>query len=653
MIHLDFETYSDLDLKQVGAYRYAQDPSTEVLCLAYTLDAGKTIKTWIPHQDPRPPKALYDAVRNGELLAAHNAQFERAIWELLMVKQHGAPRTKRSQWRCTAARAASAGLARALDKATNMLGLEHRKDPKGGALLRFFAQPRKPTKKDPSTRNMPAAHPEKFKELVAYCVQDVRAEHGLDVCLPQMHPAEHEVFELDMVINERGIPIDTELVQIAMGVVTQLEKAIAALVAELTGGIRPTQVAKLLAWCQDHGVPLANMKAEAIKMRLAKGVADPVADRVLRLRLEAGKVSTKKLAAMLRCVEIGGNRVRGTLLYHGAGTGRWSGKLVQPHNFIRGNLKVDQQALVLRALAHGDPELMALLWDWPLDVISQVMRSFIMASPGTRLMIADYAAIEARVLAWLANEFEELVAFRKGADVYKRMAAKVFNVSVDNVSPEQRRIGKNLVLGCGYGLGGAKFVEYCANVGVYITEEFSFEAVNAYRDAHKQIQQYWKDCERAFRHAATKRTECNVGPVRFGYVDGWVYIQLPSGRRLYYWDVQVEVLPPRHGKPAFNITYHGDPETPLWDGREKLYGGKIVENIVQAVARDIMVNGMLKAHKAGYNLVSTVHDEVISEQENGKGRMEEYVALLCDLPKWAIGCPVTAEGFETQRYRKG
>lgn len=645
MIHLDFETYSELSVKEVGAYRYASDPSTEVLILAWSVNSEDIVNVWCPCDGTPPPERLMRLVKDGELMVAHNAQFERAIWEAIMVRRHKAPRTRPEQWHCTAARAASAGLPRALDKATAMIGTPHKKNPAGKTLIKMFCGPRKATKKDKRTRIHPKEAREAFRDFVRYCVDDVRAERALDEALPPLTKPEVRLFALDMIINERGIPLDSALVHKAIGVVKVLEESIHASVRALTG-LAPTQVAKLKDWLNDHDVPLGDMQAESIR-RILPSVADETAAMVLRMRMEAGKVSTKKLAAMKRCMIK--ERVLGTILFYGAHTGRWSGKLVQPHNFIRGNLELPQQTQVLDMLDRADPEIMAMIWEWPLDAIAQVMRSFIKASKGTRLLVADYAAIEARVLAWLADELGMLEAYRRGVDVYKLMASKLFKVPIEQVTSEQRRIAKNLVLGCGYGLGYVNFVGYCDKAGVTITEDFSREAVGAYRDECPNIVKYWRTVQRAFVHAATKHTEVSLPHgLRFGWDRGWVYITLPSGRRLHYWDVRVSYEKnPKRAMPDTVISYADTPHS-----RSNMYGGKIVENIVQAVARDIMANGMWNAERAGYPVVSTVHDEVLAELDVGKGELSEYVAALCRLPAWARGCPITAEGFETQRYRK-
>jgi DNA polymerase len=546
-----------------------------------------------------------------------------------------------------------AGLPRALDKATAMLGMVQRKNPEGVRLIKRFCGPRKPTKADPRRRILPSDDPTSFSRFVMYCVDDVKAERALDNVLPPMPQSELDLFELDFRINERGIPLDEGLVRKAHKIVTVLEQRAQARMLKMTGGIKATQVARLRAWLNDRGVPLANLQAESIR-RMLPTVTDEQAAYVLCLRIDAGKVSTKKLAAMLRCMH--GGRARGTILFHGAHTGRWSGKLIQPHNFVRGLLSITEQEAVIAALALGDPDVMELVWAGPLDAISQVMRSFITATTGKHLFVADYAAIEARVLAWLADEMNILKALAAGKDVYRMMAASLYRVPLEAVTQEQRRIGKSMVLGCGFGLGHVKFVDYCERNEITITEEFSREAVNAYRETHPATVRYWATVQRAFVRAVQRKEETRLPHgVAIGWERGWAYITLPSGRRLWYWNPKVEQEKDEKGEPAFDrnglprlsISYADTPHS-----RDKLYGGKLVENIVQAVARDIMANGMQRAEAAGYPIVSTVHDEVLAERTLGQGSIGDYVSHLCALPAWARGCPVKAEGEVMLRYRK-
>jgi DNA polymerase len=652
VIHIDFETFSRLDVSAVGAYRYAEDPSTEVLICCYAIDDGP-VQTWYPYKHPQLPGDLADRVRRREMMAAHNAQFERAIWQGVLVKRHRAPATRIGQWHCTAVQSAQAGIPRNLDGATIAVDVPHKKNPDGKKLIRIFCSPRKPTKSDPSTRIRPQDRPEDFRRFTEYCRDDVRAERALFHRLPEIDGDLQRLFNTDMLINERGIPFDLPLVAKALPIVEELTQWTRDRAVEVTGGIRPTQVAKLRDWINaelPEELALPNLRKETVeKVMVHPDMPEHVRD-LLDIRMEAALVSHMKFYAMQRVCSPVDNRARGTILFYGAHTGRKSGKYIQPHNFKRGTLTPAQQQTVVRALEYGDADIMLRLWPNPITAISMVMRSFIAALPGKLLRVVDYAAIEARVLAWLAGEQWLVDAFNRGADVYKMMACKLWAISMDMVSSEQRRIAKNLVLGCGYQLGGPKFVEYCARAGVYITEEFAIEAVGTYRDQHPMIKKMWYGVENA-AIAAVQSGKCvKWRLLEFEVIDDWLTIRLPSGRRLYYLRPKVQVVM-AYGKPKLQLTFREEFKGQML--RVSTYGGRLTENIVQGVAFDLMANGEEQAEENGYPVIATVHDEVVTETDEDEGSIDELEHVVCRIPDWAHGCPIGAEGFDTVRYRKG
>lgn len=649
--HLDFETFSELDIRKVGAHRYARHPSTEVLIACYQLPGMPDPEVWLPRQEA-PPARLMDWVRQGGKLGAHNAAFERVVWRwALRGRQHkGIPEIKDSQWVCTAAKAAASGLPRSLDKALKAAGLEVEKDLEGGKLIKVFCNPRKPTKADARTRILPEQDA-RFQRFIEYCQQDVRGEIALDEALPDLIPRQRRMFLLDMAMNDRGIPIDVPLVRKALKVVKTLEEDIGRRVSALTGGLKATQVAKMIEMFAERGLDIANMQKNTIEEALKDTKLDAGTRALLELRVEAGKASTKKLISMMACADPDDWVVQGGFLYHGAHTGRYAGRLVQPHNFIRGMLKDHQRELVFDLLEYEDADLFTLLYDKPIDVISQCMRGFIRAPAGYELAVVDYTAIEARILAWVAGEETILAAYRKGLDVYKVMAVTLFRLKdVSEVSDEQRRIAKNLVLGCGYQLGGVKFVDYCANAGVIITEEFAKSAVTTYRKGVPAIVASWKTVENlvagAIRHPGTvyEGLKC-----KFYMMEHWLCVELPSGRSIRY--PYARAVPvERWGKPAYEISFRTEIKGQFV--REKTYGGKLIENIVQAIALDVMQEGMLSAETNGYPVIGTVHDELLSLRKKGTSNVKELEALVCNVPAWSKGMPLAAKGFICERYKK-
>lgn len=648
--HLDFETYSELSIRKVGGHRYCRHSSTEAIICCYQLPNDPEVQEWLPRTEP-PPEDLMQWVRDGGRLGAHNAAFERLVWRHVLPRMFPGqiPSVSDAAWTCTAAKAAASGLPRSLEKALKALDRGVAKDMEGSKLLKVFCQPRKPTKKDTRTRILPEQD-ERFQRFVAYCAQDVRGEAELHHALPDLIPRERRMFILDMVMNDRGLPIDLPLVEKALTVVRELERGIAARVSALTGGLKATQVQKMLDFFTERGIELENMQAETVRQML-KADLDPKTRELLELRVEAGRASTKKLLSMQACADPVDWVVQGGFLFHGAHTGRYAGRLIQPQNFVRGLLKQHQQDVVFALLEHADPELFLLLYDAPIDVISQCMRGFIRAPVGFELAVVDYTAIEARVLAWLCGEESMLAAYRKGVDVYKLMAVKLYKLrSIADVTDEQRRIAKNLVLGCGYQLGGVKFVDYAAKAGVIITEEFAKSAVRAYRDSAPNIVASWKEVERlasqAIRNPGTtmRGLKCT-----FFMREHWLCIKLPSGREIRY--PYARAVPvERWGKPAWEISFRTEVKGQFL--REKTYGGKLIENIVQAIARDIMMEGMLAAEVSKYPVLGTVHDELITLRKKGSTELKKLEQLVCAIPAWGNGIPLAAKGFVCERYKK-
>lgn len=668
--HLDFETYCELDIRKVGAHRYARHPSCEVLIARYLLPGMVLPATWLPRQEP-PPADLLRWVRGKGRMGAHNAAFERCVWRWALRRMHpSVPEVVDSQWVCTAAKAAASGLPRSLEKALKAAGLDIEKDVEGQKLIQVFCKPRKPTKKDPRTRILPEQDV-RFQRFIEYCGTDVMGEVALDHALPDLIARERRMFILDMVMNDRGLPVDLPLVKKALRVVQGLEKTVADRVTELTmdrdnvNGLKATQVAKMLQVFADRGLDLENMRKETIQEALKAEGLDDLTRELLELRVEAGKASTKKLVSMLACADPDDHVVQGGFLYHGAHTGRYAGRLVQPHNFIRGLLKDHQREFVFALLEHADPDLFTMLLDGapfrdkkgnalttgPIDAISQCMRGFIRAPMGYELAVVDYTAIEARILAWVAGEDHMLEAYFQGVDVYKLMAMKLWKLpSIDVVTDEQRRIAKNLVLGCGYGLGGVKFVDYCANAGLIVEPDFAMSAVKAYRREHPAIVESWKTVESLVVAAITHSGREYAGlKCRFYMREHWLCVQLPSGREIRY-PYAKAVPTERWGKPAWSISFRTEIKG-QWV-REHTYGGKLIENIVQAIARDVMMEGMLSAETNHYPVIGTVHDELLTLRLKGTSDVKHLEKLACTVPSWSKGMPLAAKGFVCERYKK-
>lgn len=655
--HLDFETYCDIDVRQVGAYAYSEHVSCEVLILCYRLP-GKRKKYWLPHRDGnRLPEDLAAYVESGEgTLTAHNAEFERCIWEnVLRRPRHDAPHVSPSRWRCTAARAAACGLPRSLEKVGLAMRLPIQKDKEGTRLINIFCKPRKPTKNDASIRVYPDDRPEEFQKFVNYCGTDVDVEEQIDAILPDLPAYEWRAYRHTMLMNSRGLPLDMRSVNRGFKVLQQLEQRVVKRVEALTGGIRPTQRDKMLEFFNGLGLEMEDTQAKTIKDLITLRGADlePKTRELLQLRVEGGKASTKKLKKMLLVVCRDG-RVRGAFLYYGASTGRLAGKLIQPQNFTRGEYSPQQLEELFSLIQHCDPEMLEIIYEWPIDAVAQGMRGFIKAPKGRKFVVVDFSAIEARVLAWLAREMKTLELYAQNADLYKRLAVRLYKLnSIDEVTTPQRKFAKDLYLGSGYQLGWQGFIMNCMKRGIVISEEEAKNGIKVYRDDNPAIVDLWADVEyhaiKAVETGATKEKPVQLRNLAFFVDDIWFCIRLPSGRLLRYPYPEVQNVM-RFRKQVKKLTYRSEIKG-KWL-REGTYGGKLVENIVQAIARDLMVNSCFNAEKAGYEVIGTVHDELITEVDEGFGSVHELEDIMRIKPKWATDCPINAEGWEGGRYRK-
>jgi len=646
--HLDFETYSEADIKTVGAFRYAEDPSTEILIVGFALTDDDPVITI----DMSDPKALYkleplfDYIRRGGVVAAHNSQFERVIWEKVGVPRHGFPVTPKAlKWDCTAARAATLSIPRSLEGASVALGLGVTKDPKGAALIQKFSKPGK------NGRTYPADAPEDFREFMSYCEQDVVVERELDAILPPLNKLERKVFALDYRINDRGVPIDVPLIKKALSFIDSWSKRLTDKAIDLTG-LKPTQRDKMLAWLQGQGVKIKTLQAAEVERVIEDPDLDPKIRALLKSRIELARAGTKKLKTMLDCASPDG-RVRGSFWYHSATTGRWGSGGVQFHNLKRPDPGFNQT----ETLELLDAEALELFHEQPLSAIANSVRGFVKAEEGKDFLIADYAAIEARGLAWIADEQWLLQDFLNGVDAYKSMASRIYKIPYEDIDSDLRFFGKQVVLGAGYGMGPPRFQQQCEQYGQPISLPEAKHIIKAYRDSVPKIKKFWKTIELAARKAilnpghpvsfANRRLCFEMEELSNGFEV--LFLTLPSGRRIAYPEARVEMrekwgqLQPT---VIFKTYYRG-----MWVD-EETYGGKITENAVQAISRDILAEGLLEAELSGFPVVIHVHDEGGSEVPQGSGTVEEYERLLCTVRPWASDFPLKAEGMRVVRYQK-
>jgi DNA polymerase len=634
VVSIDFETRSAVDLRKTGVYKYAADQSTDIWCMAYKAPWSDDVLVWQPGDAV--DTHLEDWIMAGGLLSAWNANFERVIWNEIMVGRYQWPATKIKQWRCTMAQASAMGLPRALGQAAAVLGVEEQKDKTGAALMLRMARPRK-VNADGSYTWWNTK--DKIEALVAYCRQDVRTELSVAETLNAMPDSERRLYQLDQRINDRGVKVDLDLIERVSKLANDASENIDAEMKRLTNGQvkAATNAMDLTAWLRGYELNVNSVDKQTVTRMLAMDGLHPIIKQVLRLRQDGAKSSTAKYDAMVNAANAD-DRMRGLLMYHGAATGRWSGRLVQPQNFPRPQKKQDELDEIIAKLKadqdvseHGAGTVLA----------SDLLRSMLIADDGHRLMFADYSAIEARVLAWVAGQSDLVETFRKGGDVYKEMASAIYNVDVESVTDGQRQVGKMAILGCGYGMGGKRFAEQCATMGIKVDEDEAKRIVSVYREKNNRIAQYWRDVEQDFVDMVKE-----AGKVKT------VGLPLPSGRSLTYHNPRIIQRETPWG--AMRDTAQVDTlnsVTRQWVS-QIIWGGLLTENVVQATARDMMATAMMALEIKGYPVILSVHDEIICEVPDGFGSLDEMIDIMTRVPAWAQGCPINAEGKEGKRYRK-
>lgn len=645
MIVIDFETRSECDLKNCGAAVYAEHPSTEVLCLAYRI-AGADTQLWKPG-DPV-PQSLFAAIADGNVVCAHNAYFEKCIWKYVMIARHQWPGIPELQWRCSASQAAALALPRSLEEAGQAIGLDVQKDADGHRVMLKMCKPRKPTKNNPAKWH---EKPAEFQTLYRYCIRDVDAEYELENSIPPLIEREQQTWRLCQRINDRGIPVDLQTVRSALRIVDKLKKQDDERISELTqfAVTAATQRDSLLNWLRKNGVEADDVTKNTVETLLDRpDLKGTVVEEVLRIRQEQSKTSTAKFKAMLFGSNADG-RMRDTMMFHGASTGRWSGRRIQPQNLPREHVETELIETLITAIRTESPSLLEMVFGDPMKMLSAAVRNCICAPDRKKLIVCDFAAIEARVLAWLADEEWKLDAFRKfdageGDDMYV--------VAANRIAPgTSRQIGKVAELAMGYQGGVKAFQSMAVNYSLELSDEVADQIKVAWRKAHPQIVQFWYDLERAAIAAVQHQEKQQVGRVTFYGSKGFLFCRLPCGRSLAYYEPKIAEVKTQFGRKT-QLTFMGvDGYTRKWK-RQSTYGGKLAENITQAVARDFLVESLFRVEQADYPVIFHVHDELACEVDEEFGSIGEVKQLMEIVPQWGKGCPIAAEGFEGRRYRK-
>lgn len=705
IMSVDIETYSDVDIAKAGVYAYAESPAFEILLIAYKIDDRPVVvlETWDRAwqadrldldrmKDVRGCKEFWDALMDPAVTKyAYNANFERTCLHAWT----GKPMPP-EQWRCTMVHAATLGLPGSLGAVGQALGLpeDKQKDKAGKALIQYFCKPCKPTKANGGrTRNFPYHDAEKWQRFVEYNRQDVVTEATIRDMLSVYPVPEEEqaLWSLDQHMNDHGIRVDMGLVRNILQFDAVYQEQLKGEARRITGLDNPNSLAQLKQWYAQMGIQIDSLTKDTIP-EIMQTLKDSVGGllitpeqyeagiRMLRIRQELGKTSTKKYTAMENAVCKDG-RLRGILQFYGANrTGRWAGRIVQVHNLPQN--KIPDIDFARELAAAGDFEGLQELFGEVPFVFSQLIRTAFVPSEGNTFVVADFSAIEARVIAWLAGEEWVLDAFREGKDIYCETASQMYHVPVEKhgQNAHLRQKGKVAVLACGYqgGVGAMKAMDRSGS----IPEEELQSVVDQWRRANPMIVKLWRDYEAAAKVAILERRKVRRGirvkadnledreyaangPVRpysiregvcveFSYMNGNLFIRLPSGRKLCYWDAKVETNP-ENGREQ--ITYIGVDQTSRQWARKETYGGKIVENIVQATARDCLAVTMRRVDAAGYSIVMHVHDEIICdvprmEWDGNEKDLKVITDIMAKPPDWAPGLPLRGDGYVTPFYKK-
>jgi DNA polymerase len=637
VLHRDFETRSTIDLPDVGAWRYAADPTTDVWCVAYAVDDGP-VKLWLPGQPI--PDEFHIAARDPDwIVVAHNDAFETAIEQRILAPRYGWPIVPIERHRCTMAMAAASALPAKLKTVAEVLELSARKDDDGSRLMKQLAR-----------AGNGNAEPDKLDRLYAYCRQDVEVERELFHRLPPLTDDEQALWVLDQIINQRGFYTDGPLLDASSRIAAEAGQATQNELARITDGALTStdQVAAMLTWLEEHGCKIQDLKKPTLGHALRRKELDPIVGRVIELRIGAAHAAAAKIDA-LRAWRDDDGRVRGTLRFHGAGTGRWTGSGPQPQNFKRDSDGIEAKRV---AISTGDLGHVQKLYPQPLEVVGDIARAMICAAPGHRFLIGDFSGIESRVLAWVSGQQSKLDMWSKFDQTGSPADEPYFMIGRGCGRPEDsaRAIGKTADLAFGY-MGGPGAWDRLAPDDDTSTQDDKKRYQNAWRRLHPQTVKFWGGINRAAIQAVrNKGVAFTCRRLTFIYDGEFLRITLPSGRALSYPSPRMSVDKFGNSIVIFKDSAGGK----FVDCRfgQGAYGGLWAENIVQAVSRDLLAAAMQRLEAAGYSIVLHVHDEVVAEAPIEFGNLDEFTRLITALPDWAEGLPVAAKVRNGPRFAK-
>lgn len=640
-LFIDLETYSSISLSKAGVYRYCESEDFEILLFGFSVDGGEVRVVDIACGESLPSEIVQAILDPSIRKWAYNAQFERVCLSRYLNK-----RLAPDSWRCTMVWAATLGLPLSLEGSGAVLAIEDQKLKEGKDLVRFFCMPCTPGKVNKFiTRNLPGTALEKWERFKEYNKRDVETELAIHARLAKFPVPESEwaYYRLDQEINDRGVRLDMQLVQQAIACDKKYREMHLDLARSITGLENPNSTQQLKSWLSGKGVDAPSLSKAAISEMLED--ADGEVESALELRRELAKSSIKKYTAMEAAVCKDG-RARGLLQFYGANrTGRWAGRLIQVQNLPQNHLP--DLSLARELIKAGRFDVADMLYDSVSIVLSELIRTAFIPDSGSRFFIADFSAIEARVIAWLAGEKWRMDVFSSHGKIYEASASQMFRVPIEEITKTSplRQKGKISELALGYG-GSIGALKAMGALNMGLVEDELQPLVNTWRTANPNITSLWWSVDKAVKQAVREKAATRTHGITFEYQSGILFIALPGGRRLCY--IKPKIEPNQYGGES--VTYEGIGESKKWM-RIKSYGPKFVENIVQAISRDILAEAMLRVEKAGYRIVLHVHDEVVVESAPDTS-LEDICECMSQQPSWAGGLPLRADGFVCDFYMK-
>lgn len=656
LLFIDVETYSSADIKSAGAYKYIESPDFEILMIGWAFDYNPITVTDLASGEPIPDE-LDEALLDPEVIkVAHNAVFERLSFARIGYE------IPIEQWFCTLVKSAYCGLPLSLDQVSKVLNLENKKLDTGKLLINYFSKPCKPTKINGGrTRNMPWDNPQKWELYKEYNLYDVEAEREIYFRLEQYEwpESERKLYQLDQKINDNGILVDLELAKAAIDVDTTYSEQVTNRVKELTGVENPGSGSQLKSWLMGQtGKIVTSFSKVSMPDVLAQFKDDALVTEVLKCRGQLSRTSVKKYYAMVNAA-MADDRVRGTFQFYGANrTGRWAGRLLQLQNLSKNHtVHLDTARDLVRT---RDVDALEIIFDDVPDILSQLVRTALIAPEGFVFAVADFSAIEARVISWLAEEEWRMNVFRGDGKIYEATGARMFNVPITSITKgsDLRQKAKIAELALGYE-GGVNALKKMGGEAMGLTEPEMRDTVTKWRNANPNIVALWAELNdaalSAYRYC--QPVEAANGKLLFECDTDREYltIQLPSGRKLYYKEPHIAASGSfTSRRTASTFAYNGLIQATKTWGEIAAYGGKFTENVVQAIARDLLANAMTQLDAAGFKIVCHIHDECLTEVQAATCRthLKEMEKIMGTPPEWALDMPLRADGYVTKYYKK-